>query len=274
MAEKKIKVRLVQFTPGAERLLALAKNTRLLGSDSWEEVFNRPTEEVMKDVEYSMSTIRGPLEFIHYVFLIENASRAMTHQLVRHRVVSFAQQSLRVSKSLDFYLPEGIEVNEVNSNMFRDTVAAAQHSYKKMIEQGADIQDARGVLPIATTSAIMMKANLRAMLDLLEVRLCLRVQGEFQEAAYQMAEFIRVAHPWTRKHIGPHCLVKGTCLFPRFDQCPISKAVPELRGLPEEKKETVAKIWVHNIGRGIQPKIKKEEKSGQSQDGESQDSSG
>lgn len=256
MAEKKIKVNLIQFTQDAERLLALAKNTRLLGSDSWVNVLNRPMEEVMTDVEYSMSTIRGPLEFVHYVFLIENASRAMTHQLVRHRVVSFAQQSLRVSKSLDFYLPEGIEVNEVSANMFRDTITAAQRSYEKMIGYGADIQDARGVLPIATTSAIMMKANLRAMLDLLEVRLCLRVQGEFQEAAYQMAELIREKHPWTRKHIGPHCLVKGTCLFPRFDSCPISKAVPELRGLPEEKREKVGLIWTHNIGKGIQPKVK------------------
>lgn len=256
MAEKRIKVNLVHTTPGAERLLALAKNTRLLGSSSWVEIYNRPEEEVMKDVQYSLSTIRGPLEFIHYVFLIENASRAMTHQLVRHRVVSFAQQSLRVSKSLDFYLPPGIEVSEVNREIFETAVEQCQFAYEDMLNNKADIQDARGVLPIATTSAIMMKANLRAMLELLEVRLCLRVQGEFQDAAIQMGDLLSKVHPWLTDQIGPHCLIHSNCLFPRFDSCPVSKAVPELRGLPEEKMMAARKVWFAHSGKGIQPVVK------------------
>lgn len=256
MSDKKIKVELVQKTPEAHRILALAKNTRLLGGEGWRASYLRPIEEIMEDVRYSLNTIRGPLEFIHYIFIITNASRAMTHQLVRHRVVSFAQQSLRVSKSLDFYLPEGIECHAINEEIFRDAVEESQVAYEKLLEHGADIQDARGILPIATTSAILMKANLRAILELLETRLCLRVQGEFQNAAIQMADLLREAHPWVSEHIGPQCLTKSMCLFPRFDTCPVSKAIPELRGLPKDRLDSAKRIWGIHSGKGIQPKLK------------------
>ena len=251
--KKNLQVHLIQRTPEAERLLALAKNTRLLGGEDPYAVYNRPMEEVMQDVQYSMDTIRGPLEFVHYVFLIQNASRAMTHQLVRHRVVSFAQQSLRISESLDYYIPPGIEFSEVNNRIFEDYMETTHKVYKRLMEVGADRQDARGVLPIATTSAILMKANLRAMLELFEVRLCLRVQGEFQDAALQMRDLLVSVHPWTARYAGVHCLVKGTCLFPRFD-CPVSNAVPELKGLPPERRDIVNNVWSHLSGKGFQPK--------------------
>jgi thymidylate synthase (FAD) len=255
MSSKNIKVHLIHSTPNPERILAFAKNTRLLGSkEDYNNVFNRPIYQVMKDVEYSMSTIRGPLEFIHYIFLIQNASRAMTHQLVRHRVMSFAQQSLRISTSHDYYTPPGIECNEIAAESYERFMGDARQMYMGLEMIGVDKQDARGVLPLHTTSAILMKANLRAMLELLEVRLCLRVQGEFQTAALQMADILRELHTWVRPYVGPHCMVHDRCLFPRFDRCPISKAVPELKGFPEDLKRTVTNVWTKNAGKGIQPK--------------------
>lgn len=253
MPEKNVVVRLVHSTPDAKKILALAKNTRLLGSNDFEVVYNRKQEEIDKDVDYSLSTIRGPLEFIHYIFLINNASRAMTHQLVRHRVMSFAQQSLRISKSLDYYMPEGIQAIPTVAALFEEGVETSQNLFETMVENGVDIQDARGVLPIATTSSILMKANLRAMLELFEVRLCLRVQGEFQGAALQMAGLIGLTHPWVYSHIGPHCIVKGQCLFPRF-KCPISTATPALKGLSKEDRIKSEGIWNSLKGKGFQPK--------------------
>jgi thymidylate synthase (FAD) len=256
MPEKELKVHLIQATPNAERVLAFAKNTRLLGSkEDYNNIFNRQKDQVKKDVEYSMSTIRGPLEFIHYIFLIQNASRAMTHQLVRHRVMSFAQQSLRISSSYDYYIPPGIEIDEIARDNYQRSMNDSHDMYKFLTTvAGIDMQDARGVLPINTTSAILMKANLRAMLELFEVRLCLRVQGEFQGAAHQMANIIKDIHPFTADYIGPNCIVHGHCLFPRFESCPVSKAVPELRGLPEDRLEIAHKVWTKNAGKGIQPK--------------------
>ena len=115
------------------------------------------------------------------------------------------------------------------------------------------MQDARGVLPIHATSAILMKVNLRALLEMLEIRLCLRVQGENRDAMRQIKEIVKKKHQWVGNHLGPICGTKGICAFPRYD-CPVSKAFPELKGLSDDTKGKVNRMVEGFKSIGLQPK--------------------
>lgn len=260
---RKMGVHLIHSTPNAEQILSFAKDTRLLGDtgalDPKESMLDADRAKVMKNVEYSMNTIRGPLEFIHYIFLILNASRAMTHQLVRHRVVSFAQQSLRVSDDFGYYQPDSIQPGTEKYGLYKLHMQDTEYTYRKLISLGMDIQDARGVLPIHATSAILLKVNLRSLLEMFETRLCLRVQGEHRDAMLKMATLSENNHSWLKGHIGPICATKGICAFPRYD-CPISKAVPELKGLSDEKLKSIKEMLGRFGSKGLAPKTQNMEK--------------
>ena len=254
MQQKQLGVALVQSTNNAERILSFAKDTRLLGTENGHTALHQtPMEEVMKNVEYSMNTIRGPLEFIHYIFIIVNASRAFTHQLVRHRVSSFAQQSLRVSDNVGYYTPPGIAHKLEAHQLYDAHVLESKNVYDQLVDMGIEMQDARGVLPIHATSAILMKVNLRAFLEMLEIRLCLRVQGENRSAMIQMKDLVSDIHPWAADHMGPLCRTKGICAFPRYE-CPVSNAYPELKGMPEDRKREVGQLVESFKAKGLQPR--------------------
>lgn len=255
MERKELEIELINSTRNAERILAFAKNTRLLGENE-KNIYSATIEEVMRDVDYSLNTIRGPLEFIHYIFLIKNASRAFTHQLVRHRINSYAQQSLRVSDNFNYHMPEEIEIVPEAKYYYEKHMVSCKDYYEIIKHFAINMQDARGILPLNTTSAILVKMNLRSALELFEKRLCLRSSGEFQKAAKLISKEIIKVHPWTEKVIGPHCLVHSKCLFPKFDKCPISKAVPELKGFPEETKDKIKELYESNKCRSIQPEVK------------------
>lgn len=261
-----LNVHLIQTTQNAERILSFAKDTRLLGSVDCDEttsysspvaaMMGRPFEEVMKNVEYSLDTIGGPLEFIHFIFLVTGASRSFTHQLVRHRLVSFAQQSLRVSDNFGYYTPPKIESKQSINESYDAWILKSREMYDWLVIQGMDAQDARGVLPLHVTSAILMKVNLRALLEMIEIRLCLRVQGEHRSFMNKVKNITEETFPWLKSKLGPICLAKGICAFPRFD-CPVSRGVPELKGLSDNKKKIISTIFSAYGDKGFQPEVKK-----------------
>lgn len=87
----------------AARLLVYTKNTRLTqGEDTRNKVAAMGLEELTEELEYISKTIRSSWEFIDYTFEILNVTRAFTHQLVRTRTGSYAQQAQRVADMSEF----------------------------------------------------------------------------------------------------------------------------------------------------------------------------
>lgn len=261
--KKKLEVYQIHVTPNAEHILSFAKDTRLMGDldledektgykpSIYEKVYNRSSDEVMKNVKYSLNTIRGPLEFVHFIFLINNASRALQQQVTRHRVNSYAIQSLRVSDNVGYYQPPGIKGGTAEGDLYEAHIINSRETYDTLVDlYGIEAQDARGVFPLHVTSAILMKINLRALLEFFEIRLCLRIQGEHRDLANKMADITCKAFPWVIDHIGPLCAVKGICAFPRYD-CPISKAVPELKGLHQDQIDKIKKMLAGFGSKGL-----------------------
>lgn len=248
-------VKLIKYTEDAERLLVFGKRTRhMSGIGSYQEVLDMDEEEIQSNLDYVFNTIASSWEFVDYVFLICDVTRAFTHQLVRHRVgTAFAQQAQRVATQEDFgYLATG---DCVENKTYHDTMKKIQDGYQKLMDENCRPQDARGVLPTNVYTNILMKINLRALSDMLCVRLCVRAQGEFQLVAREMQKLVVSMHPWAHQILAPNCIRFGVCKFPRFADCPIKKRFPFLNGINDSMRNEIRSHWRETIGFDPQPTI-------------------
>lgn len=184
----------------AERLV-FTKQTRLeMRKGLLEEVESWPWERLEKELKYMANTIPSSWEMINYTFLIEDVTRAFTHQFVRTRTGSFAQQTMRVLNVNGWTYGTGPSI-EADVGLKADYASAMQDvsaTYDALINAGAKIEDARGVLPTNIHTNIVAKFDLRTMADTARKRASTRTQGEYRDVMDAMkAEVMRV-HPWAR----------------------------------------------------------------------------
>ena len=215
-----MKVELISFTPDALTLLLRTKGTRLSHNDNparWAD------EKRLAHLEYMRNTIPSSWEFIDFVFRIEGVTRAFTHQLVRTRTGSYAQQSMRASdvRFNAVKIPHAVASDEDKRRIWEDVSDAARTAYAMLIDSGVPVQDARGLLPTAITGDIIAKLNLRTLSDMAKTRLCTRTQGEYQDVFRAMRDAVIAVYPWAANFLEVHCVATGTCAFPRYgkDNC-------------------------------------------------------
>jgi len=126
------------------------------------------------------------LHHMAFTFHIKGISRACSHQLVRHRAASYSQQSMRYcAQESDAVEPH--LVNGVASNLFSESVYGSWEDYTDLLSLGVKKEDARGVLPIATQTTIVVTMKLWSFLHFLKLRLHHRAQAEIREMAQEMA---------------------------------------------------------------------------------------
>ena len=200
-----MKVTLISCTPDAVDLLLFTKSTRLTMSPGlMDEIRAWPEEKKMAELEYMANTIPSSWEFIDYVFMIEGVSRAFTHQFVRSRSGSYAQQTMRVLDmgGYDYILTERVKNDEsakaaidVANRTIRDTYNYLTHTLELPAE------DARGILPTNIATNICAKFNLRAFVDLAKSRTGGRTQNEYQQVVKAMCDEVLKVHPWAEKFL-------------------------------------------------------------------------
>ena len=219
-----MKVKLISYTQDALELLLLTKNTRLAndGLLTLDDIKGWSHDKKMQHIGYMRDTIQSSWEFVDYVFQISEVTRAFTHQLVRTRTASFAQQSQRTVDVSNAKWETPIKVEARDAEIFDRGVTQALFAYRKMVANGASVQDARGVLPTNIHTSIITKMNLRTLSDLAEHRLCTRTQGEYQDVAREMIRLVHKVHHWTKEFefLEVYCVKHGICAFPRYDGCP------------------------------------------------------
>lgn len=217
-----MKVTLLNYTPDALELLIYTKNTRLKGEATLEDIKAMPMEEKLKHLSYMWDTIQSSWEFADYTFEITEVTRAFTHQFVRTRTASYAQEAQRVVdlSNAEWRTPPLIQFTDEGA-IFDQGVEDAIHTYKKLREAGVAPQDARGIMPTNIYTSIIAKQNLRTLSHLAELRLCTRTQGEYQDVFRLMREEILKVHPWARPVLDVYCAKHGTCAFPRYTDCPM-----------------------------------------------------
>ena len=207
-------VTLLYHTPDPERAVATAARlcyAPVGGKELMEGLTQEKIEKVLGTIMRSghFST----LEHASYTFSIEGVSRALTHQLVRHRVASFNQQSQRYVKFKEapqVIKPATIEADPEFSQLFDETDDAVWASYDKLVQAGIPAEDARYLLPNACETKIVVTMNIRELLHFFEVRCCNRAQWEIRELAWKMLELVRPTAPFIFRQAGPGC-VKGRC---------------------------------------------------------------
>ena len=199
-----MKVTLINHTQNAERLLVFTKHTRLgLNANTFEDVMRMPYEEILKELDYMASTIPSSWEFCDYTFLIEGVSRAFTHQFVRNRHGSYAQESLRVVEKADipFVMPERLTM--LQQCVVGESLANIKNAIQALKITGAATEDIRSLLPTNVATNIVAKFNLRTMSELAKSRTGGRTQGEDIGVMNAMCDRVIEVHPWAEKFLFP-----------------------------------------------------------------------
>ena len=233
-----LKVSLVRYTPEPVKTVAMAAKlcySKVGIEDISEKMSNEDAEKFVKML-MGFSHM-SPLEHISFSFAIEGVSRTLTHQLVRHRIASYSQQSQRYvdENEFDYIIPPQIEKDEEALKVFEESMSMIQSSYEKlrdvltknvtkqiMEEDGLEEnearkkavklanEDARFVLPGACETKIITTMNARQLLHFFEERTCVRAQWEIRDLATQMLKLVKEVCPVIFDNAGPGC-VKGGC---------------------------------------------------------------
>ena len=205
-------VLLLQCTPDPERLVALA--ARLCYSPSGigdlrEEVSRKDVRGLIRKV-LSMGHA-SILEHVALTYGVEGISRAASHQLVRHRIASYSQQSQRyVSADFGYVTPRTVAGSPSLRREYERHMAASSRLYGKLTGAGIPPEDARFVLPNATETKILITMNARELHHFFALRTCRRAQWEIREMALRMLEIARGEAPLLFETAGPGC-VRGRC---------------------------------------------------------------
>ncbi len=232
-----VKVELLRYTPDGEKLIASA--ARLCYS----EVGVSEIEENLKEdnIASFLNMLvdlghESPIEHVNFTFGVEGVSRTLTHQLVRHRIASYSQQSQRYVKldQFEYIIPPAIKNNEKARELFIETMEQDQkcynelsnilfhEHYNKYIKEGNTekearrkaekeaIEDARYVFPNACETKIVFTMNARTLMNFFRLRCCNRAQWEIRQLAIEMLKELKKVYPTLFKNAGPGCL-NGPC---------------------------------------------------------------
>ncbi len=155
------------------------------------------------------------LEHTAFTFLIKDISRACSHQLVRHRLASYSQQSQRYAKintDEDWYIePESIVTYSRDiTDKYRNLMDDIAEFYQEMVLKGIPNEDARMVLPNACFTSIIVTMNARSLIEAMQKRLCNKAQWEIKELFEKMKELIKEHYPFIYELCSPPC-IKGKC---------------------------------------------------------------
>jgi len=154
------------------------------------------------------------IEHASFTFSVEGVSRAMTHQLVRHRIASYTQQSQRyvTYDTLEKYVtPESVSGNADAKKVFDETLKKISETYQKLLELKIPKEDARFILPNAAKTNIIVTMNARELRHFFNLRCCVRAQWEIREVAVEMLKQAKTAAPVLFEDCGPTCVELGYC---------------------------------------------------------------
>ena len=233
-----MKVKIIAYTPNPEEVVASAAKLcySKVGVD---EIQENLTEEGIEKFVSMLSAIghHSPLEHCTFTFAVEGISRACSHQLVRHRIASYSQQSQRYVKldKFDYIIPTAIENNEFANDIFLNAMEQDQKAYNGIVEELMNeyiassgytlasipkneynkleklaIEDARYVFPNACETKIVFTMNVRTLMNFFTHRCCDRAQWEIRDLANEMLIQVKEIAPTLFKKAGASC-VRGKC---------------------------------------------------------------
>lgn len=196
-----MRVKLIAWTGGyledPRRLIVLAVKTSAgkLGLRDADHYLREYKEENVE--KHVMESFKYPsvLEHIVFTFLIEGISRVTSHQLVRHRIASYTQESQRYSGVEKDYIVPASVVEAGFEEKFRKLMEEAYKLYDEMINAGVPYEDARYIIPQAVATRLLMTVNLRELIHIACLRLSPHAQWELRELVRLIVEETKTVVP-------------------------------------------------------------------------------
>lgn len=230
-----MKVDLITHTPYPEKIVSAAAKL-CYSKAGTTDILDDLTDAKIDSFIEKLSSIghESPIEHVSFTFAVEGISRVLTHQLVRHRMASYSQQSQRYVKleQFEYIVPPQIKKNpkafkifeqamREDAKHYNDLIETLEGTYqavyieeghtskksKRMAEKKA-IEDARFVFPNACETKIIFTMNARSLMHFFKHRCCERAQWEIREMADEMLKLVKEVSPTLFKYAGPNCLAK------------------------------------------------------------------
>jgi thymidylate synthase (FAD) len=202
-----MKVVLLEHTPHPDEIVAAAARL-CYSAASITDIRARLAGGKARDLVQKLLAMghESPLEHVSFTFGIEGVSRTLSHQLVRHRIASYSQQSQRYvgHGGFEYVIPPSIAGDSRASEIFVETMETIREAYKTlagMVHQ----EDARYVLPNACDTKLMVTMNARSLYNFFNLRCCKRAQWEIQTLAWEMLRSVQAVAPAVFSLAGPDC---------------------------------------------------------------------
>lgn len=215
--EKELEVKLIAMPDNLLDIIYTACRT-CYSSEGAVEIHNKITNDTEKKLNLIKRVISSghysTIEHVQLSFAINNISRAATHQLVRHRHMSFSQKSQRYVREkggFDYIIPASIKNNPEMLEKFEDFMSECADVYEFFTNNGIKAEDARAILPNATASSMVASLNLRELIHIANLRLCTRAQLEIRQLTKKMCDLVIEKEPWLKEHLVPKCERLGYC---------------------------------------------------------------
>lgn len=154
-------------------------------------------------------------EFVTFHFLIEDVSRVLSHQLVRKRMASYAQESQRyvdMGDNFNYYIPPSVIDNQYSYKEYTKFMKTANEFYRKLVETyHIPIEAARYVIPNAAYTRLHMAINFRSLMEFCNQRMCIKAQREIWNLAYALKDRVQEVAPFLAGYLRPKCEAIGKC---------------------------------------------------------------
>lgn len=226
-----MQVALTSFTPEPECIIAAAAklSTSHLSAAELKETLT--PVQIDKLLSHLISAGHlSPFEHASFTFVIDGISRACSHQLVRHRLASYTQQSQRyvVLKRLEYVTPPTIAAKAELKAKYNEMVQQAHKLYTEMVDAGVPAEDARYALPSAMETKIVMTMNARELMHACSLRLCLKAQWEIVDLFQRIKEEVQKVAPRLGAELQPKCFALGYCN--ERESCGLFPTLKEIKG--------------------------------------------
>jgi len=222
-----MEVKLLNHTPEPEKTIYLV--ARQCFSLNFPEEGSK--EDWEKLIKFLISRQHfSPFEHINFTFSIQEISRACSHQLVRHRLASYSQQSQRRVdlKEFRYVIPSTIKQEKRALEIYENCIKLIQEVADALKFLKIPLEDIRYLFPQAVETKIIVTMNVRELFHFFEERLCKKAQWEIRSLANKMLHLCLDVTPTIFSHCGPKCK--------RLNYCPERKQVCEYYYFWKENK--------------------------------------
>jgi thymidylate synthase (FAD) len=206
-------VEVLAHTAGPERTVAMAARLCYSSREIGELRADLGDEEARELLGKLLSMGHlSALEHAQFTLGVEGISRACSHQLVRHRLASYSQQSQRYVRLRDVraVVPPSIAERPETAEEFRGKLEELWAVYARWVDEGVPAEDARYLLPNACETKIVVSMNARELRHFFTLRLCRRAQWEIRALAFEMLRVVAPLAPALFQGAGPGC-VEAAC---------------------------------------------------------------